>query len=79
MHADLMLKWIGEMGTKRVGGLVNNNAANISLARELTAATEGFTHILQTRYVGLQNIHISIFSTALFLHTAAQLRQLLPL
>ena len=56
-----MLKWLGEIGAKRVGGLITDNAANIRLARELTVATEGFTHILQMRYVGLQNIHTSIF------------------
>ncbi len=49
LHADLMVKWIGEIGPERVGGLVTDNAANIRLGRELTVATEGFTHILEMR------------------------------
>ena len=44
-----MVKWIGEIGPERVIGLVTDNAANIRLGRELTVATEGFTHILEMR------------------------------
>ena len=44
-----MLKEISEIGPERVGGLVTDNAANIKEGRELTVATEGFTHILEMR------------------------------
>jgi hypothetical protein len=49
VHSDLMVKWIGEIGRERVGGLVTDNAANIRKGRELTVATDGFTHIFQMR------------------------------
>jgi hypothetical protein len=49
LHADLMLKWISEIGPERVGGLIADNAANIKKGRELTVLTDGFTHILEMR------------------------------
>ena len=49
LRADLIMKWITEIGRERVGGLVTDNAANIKKARELTVAAEGFTHILEMR------------------------------
>ena len=49
LHADLILKWIGEIGPQRVGGLVTDNAANVKKARALVVATEDFTHILEVR------------------------------
>jgi hypothetical protein len=49
LHADLMLKWISEIGPERVGGLITDNAANIKKGRELTVLTDGFTHILEMR------------------------------
>ncbi|BDA51639.1 hypothetical protein COCOBI_19-1950 [Coccomyxa sp. Obi] len=49
LHADLMMKWIDLIGPECVGGLVTDNAANIKRGRQLTVATDGFTHIVEMR------------------------------